>query len=114
MRDRRGFTLVELMIVVAIVAVIKIISDNRIKKMLIERGKVDENIKFLYQNKSLSDPLSSVKWGLVLIGFGVALLLAQLFPYTVTDEAMIGLMFLFAGFGFLVYYFMAKSQSDKL
>lgn len=95
------------------VLMIKIISDNRIKKMLIERGKVDENVKFLYQNFAARDPLSSVKWGMVLIGIGLAFLLGQLFPYSVSDEAVIGLMFLFAGVGFLVYYFMAKGQAQN-
>lgn len=95
------------------VLMIKIISDNRIKKMLIERGKVDENVKFLYQNFGARDPLSSVKWGMVLIGIGLAFLLGQLFPYSVSDEAVIGLMFLFAGVGFLVYYFMAKGQAQN-
>lgn len=92
------------------VLMIKIISDNRIKKMLIERDKVDENVKFLYQGFAARDPLSSVKWGLVLIGIGLALMLGQLFPSTFSDEAGVGLMFLFAGIGFLVYYFMAKNK----
>jgi hypothetical protein len=100
-------------IFLSFVLMIKIISDNRIKKMLIERGKVDENIKFLYQSIAARDPLSSVKWGLVLIGIGLAFLLGQLFPYSVSDEAVIGLMFLFAGIGFLVYYFMAKDRRPE-
>ncbi len=94
----------------SLVAIVKIISDNRLRRILIERGKLDENIKFIFQNRAELNPLSSVKWGLVLIGIGLALLLGQLFPYTFADEAILGLMFLFAGIGFLVYYALMKKQ----
>jgi hypothetical protein len=105
--------LIPITMFIAFVAIVKIISDNRVKKMLIERGKVDENIKFLYQTPYWSTPLSSLKWGFVLVGIGLAFLLGQLFPYSVSDEAVIGLMFLFAGVGFLLYYFMAKDRSQE-
>ena len=97
-------------IFLSFVAIIKILSDNRVRKVLIDKGKVDESVKYLYQNRVFNHPLSSVKWGLVLIGIGLALFIGQLMPYSVSDEAIVGLMFLFAGIGFLVYYQMAKKQ----
>ena len=103
--------LIPIVLFICFVAVIKIISDNRVKKLLIEKGKVDENLKFLHY-QTARNPLSSVKWGFVLIGIGLAFLLGQLFPYDVSDESIIGLMFLFAGIGFMIYYFMAKNQTQ--
>lgn len=97
----------------AFVWMVKIISDNRIRRLLIEKGKLDESAKFLYQYQALAHPLSSVKWGLVLIGIGAALLLSQLFPYAFSDEAMFGLISLFAGLGFLIYYFLSKKQAGE-
>jgi len=97
----------------AFVWMVKIISDNRIKRMLIEKGKLDESAKFLSQQQAAANPLSSVKWGLVLIGIGAALLLSQFFPYTFSDEAIFGLISLFAGLGFLIYYFLSKKQAGE-
>ncbi len=96
-----------------LVAVVKIISDNRLKRILIEKGKLDESAKFLHQHQAAANPLSSVKWGMVLIGIGAALLLSQFFPYTFSDEAILGLIFLFAGLGFLIYYFLWKKQAGE-
>jgi uncharacterized membrane protein len=93
--------------------VIKVVSDNRIRRRLIEGGQVDEKVKYLYfkSERRMYDPLSSVKWGMVLIGIGLALLLGQLFPYDITEEMTIGLMFLFAGIAFLIYYGLQKRQA---
>lgn len=96
------------------VFLVKILADARIKRLLIQQGKIDENLKFLYQQPNAAgDPLSSVKWGMVLIGIGLAFLLGQLFPREVSDQGMVGLMFLFAGFGFLLYYRMASRKNEE-
>ncbi len=96
----------------AFVAMVKILADARVKRMLIEKGKVDENIKFL-NHSGVSTPFNSIKWGLVLIGIGAALLIGQLFPYTFDDVGVMGMMCLFAGIGFIVYYNMAKGQETN-
>ena len=96
----------------AFVAMVKILADARVKRMLIEKGKVDENVKFLYQSVS-SNPIGAVKWGLVLIGIGAALLIGQIFPYTFDDIGVVGLMCLFGGIGFIIYYSMAKQQIEE-
>jgi hypothetical protein len=95
--------------------VIKVISDNRIRRRIIESGQVDEKVKYLYfrSDRRPFDPLSSVKWGLVLIGIGLALLLGQLFPYEITEGMTFGLMFLFAGIAFLIYYFLQKKKTGE-
>jgi uncharacterized membrane protein len=99
----------------SIILVIKIISDNRIRRILIESGQLDEKAKFLYLKgeKSACELLSSVKWGMVMIGIGLALLIGQLFPESVSEGMTIGFMFLFAGIAFLIYYAMKKKQSPE-
>ncbi len=94
----------------SIVAIIKIISDNRLRRIMIEKGKLDESLKYFPQVGTATSPFSSVKWGLVLIGLGLALLLGQLFPYRISDTMTVGFMFLFAGIGFLIYYFLVKNK----
>ncbi len=97
----------------AIVAIIKIVTDNRIKTRLIQEGLVDEKVKFLYQSGSERPGISNVKWGLVLVGIGLAAMIGFWFPEAVSEEGVIGLMFIFAGLGFLIYYFVASRGTDS-
>jgi hypothetical protein len=98
----------------SVVAVIKMISDNRIKNRLIDAGKTGEKIENLNLSADLySNPINAIKWGLVLLGIGLAFMLGQLFPYRISDSSTFGLMLIFAGIGFLVYYFIAKKVTQQ-
>lgn len=90
--------------------IIKVLSDNRLRSKLIEKGEVDESIKALYSSQNL---ISSLKWGFVLIGLGLALLLSQLLPEDVRDEVIAGSMFLLAGAGLLFFYFISNRIVKK-
>jgi hypothetical protein len=96
----------------AAIYVIKTISDNRIRRRLIESGQLDEKIKYLYFSAQTADPayFSSIKWGLILIALGLALFLQQFLPYRFEEEMTFGFMFLLAGIAFIVYYFLAKKH----
>jgi len=50
---------------------------------------------------------------MVLIGIGLALMIKQLAPFYLDDETVLGLIFLFAGLSFFIYYFLAKTRSDQ-
>jgi len=99
--------------------IIKIVSDNRIRKNLIDSGQVDEKAKFLYLKgeRKPTDPLSSMKWGMVMVGIGLALLIGQVvnqFMYLGDAEGVtFGLMFLFSGIAFLIYYNLKKKEGKK-
>jgi hypothetical protein len=91
-----------------IVAVItKMFLDYRMRRRLIDKGLVDENIKHLFPNESISQRLTALKWGLVLVGVGAAVLIGQLFPYRISNEITISLMFIFSGVGLLLFYLVA-------
>lgn len=92
----------------AIVLVFKIIADYKTKKNLINKGLVDEKIKFLYNHSNR--PLSDIKWGMVLVGIGLAIFAHQILQ--VSEESMLGLMFIFAGSAFLIYYAMSKKNNE--
>lgn len=93
----------------AIVGIIKIVADWRLRVKLIDKGLVDEKVKFLYAD-GLGNAMSNLKWGLVLIGIGLAALVGEMFQYYIEPETVIGLIFIFAGLGFLVYYLVASKQ----
>lgn len=96
----------------AIVLIVKIIADYNTKKNLIKNGLVDEKIKYLFANSQAANSLSSLKWGLVLIGIGIALFMRQWVD--LDDETIFGLMFLFAGLSFIIYHLLAKSAENKI
>lgn len=95
----------------AIVLVVKTIADYKTKSNLIKHGLVDEKIKFLFAKNQASNSLSNLKWGLVLIGIGSALFIREWVDFS--DEAIFGMMFLFAGLSFIIYHLLAKSEEKK-
>jgi hypothetical protein len=93
-----------------IAIIIKLALDYRMRRQLIDKGMVDENIKNLYQTSGEAGPLSSLKWALVLIGLGLAIVIGQIVPHHMTEEITFAGMFLFAGLGLLVYYAIASKM----
>ena len=96
----------------AIVYIVKIVSDNGLRNKLIQRGQVDENIKYLFLKPTGEHPLVSLKWGMVFVAIGIALFLRSVVP-GLTDIMMMGWMFLLAGIAFVIYYFLAKNIQNK-
>jgi len=95
------------------VAVVKIISDTVTRKKLIEKGLVDDRVRHIFGASELS-VLSNLKWGMVLVGIGAAAFIGQFLPYRWSDEGTLGLILIFAGIAFLVYYPIAQSRLKKI
>lgn len=97
----------------SIAIMLKIITDMVTRHKLIDKGLVDEKVKFLYNGGSRSRALNNLKWGMVLIGIGVAALAGSLAPDYFDEAGVLGLMFIFGGVGFLAYYILlAKHEKD--
>ena len=98
----------------ACVLAIKIIADYKLRKTLIEKSEINENIKFLFKGYTTDERnRSNLKWGMILIGIGLPFLLRELFPRTFYDESILGFIFIFAGIGFLLYYFLGSKQNSN-
>ena len=82
---------------VVLAFIVKIIVENSTRKKLINKGLVDENIKYLFPDKPKSQPLSSLKWGMVCIAIGLAVFIGQIAPPDLVEEVTIGAMFVLAG-----------------
>ena len=96
--------------------IIKTLSDNRIRTKAIEKGLVDENLKSLFTQttEQFLSGLNAIKWGMVLMGIGIAIIAGRFFPYDYADEATFGLAFTLAGVAFIIYYVIYKNtESDK-
>lgn len=93
--------------------IVKIILEHQTRKRLIEKGMLDENVKYLYADKPETQTLSSLKWGMILIGVGLAFFIGQLVPPDLEEEITIGGMFLFGGLGLILYYAIASKIVKK-
>ncbi len=101
--------LVLLVIFGGIVGIIRAASEARFRNRLIEKGMVDEKVQaLLTKTHGFDNNLNNLKWGMVLMAIGLAALLSQILPYDMEDGGTIGLMFIFGGLAFLIYYPIAQ------
>jgi hypothetical protein len=110
----KAWEMLPLIVFFGVVAyVVKIILDNSTKKKLIDKGMVDENVKYLYLDKPKSQTLSALKWGMVAIGIGIAIFIGQMVKYDLREEVTIGCMFVFGGLALVIYYPIANRMLEK-
>lgn len=81
--------------------------EYRTRKQLIEKGLVDEKTRYLQFEKAEWYVPSSLKWGLVFVFVGVALIALRVASAYVPDEVVLGAVLIAAGLGLLVYYAIA-------
>ena len=105
--------LVPIVLFIVFGAIVKIVSDNKVRRLAIEKGMINENIKYLYLDKFEARVPSSLKWGMVLIGIGLALTIGQLLPSRISETVTVGFMFLLAGLALVVYYFIGRRMLKK-
>lgn len=87
--------------------------EYRTRKHLIEKGLVDEKVKFLQFNKMEHFAPSSLKWGLVLLFSGVAIVILRFVSAYVPDEIVLGTIMIAAGLGLLIYYIIADAARKR-
>jgi hypothetical protein len=88
----------------AAVIITKILADNWTKRLLTAAHVSDETIRALFARDREGAVIGAQRWGLVLCGVGVALVMIQFLPYDFTDPIAYGLVLLFAGGGLLAHY----------
>ena len=93
--------------------IIKLLSDNKTRRKLIEKGLVDEKVKYLFPDKPVDYVSSSLKWGMVLIAIGLAVFVGQMAPKELVGEVTIGAMFVFGGLALVIYYVIASRKMNK-
>jgi hypothetical protein len=98
---------------ITVAVIVKIGLDHRTRQKLIDKGMVDENVKYLYRENGETRALGTLKWALVLIGIGLAVIIGQIVPSRMSEEITIAGMFLLAGVGLLVYYAIAAKVMRK-
>ena len=82
--------------------------DSRTRHRLIEKGVVDDKLKYLFEESPELRVLSVLKWAFVLIGVGLGMLASWFAPPDLTREYMTAGMFIFTGVGLVLYYMIAR------
>lgn len=103
--------LIAMFIIVPVI--IKLLSENKTRRQLIEKGLVDEKIKYLFPDKPKDYVGSSLKWGMVLIAVGLAVFAGQMVPRDLVEEVTIGCMLVFGGLALVIYYVIASKKLNK-
>jgi ABC-type uncharacterized transport system permease subunit len=95
--------------------VIKTLADNRVRNKAIEKGILDEQLKgvFAQTAEQFLSGLNAIKWGMVLIGIGLAIVAGRFLPYGFADEGTIGLALIFSGIAFIIYYQLYKKAESS-
>lgn len=94
------------------VAIIYLTTKHRERMMMIEKGMTSEDIKALTAREMRRDPLTSLKWGILAMFVGMAILLGNYLhvQFHVDEGVMVGLVCLFAGLGLLIFYSIASKK----
>ena len=106
-------TLPLIVFLVILAFIVKIIVEHNTRRKLIDKGMVDENVKYLFPDKIKSQTLSSLKWGMVSIGVGLAVFVGQMVGANLVEEVTIGAMFVFAGLALVIYYPIANRMIKR-
>ena len=102
-----------IVMVLVVPIIIKMLSDNKTRRKLIEKGLVDEKVKYLFMDKPREYVSSSLKWGMVLIAVGLAVFIGQMAPKDLVEEVTIGAMFVFGGLALVIYYVIASRNINN-
>lgn len=96
-----------------IIGIIRVIQDSRLRQRVLEKGTIDDQTRHLLTRGYGAGHLNNLKWGMVLVAVGAAALIGQFLPYDMNDGGVVGLMLVFAGLAFLIYYPIAQKYERE-
>ncbi len=107
-----GEVLIVLTVFGSVVTIVKTVADYRVKIRYLEKGPEGAPTKplNLWMETGVD---SSLKWGLVCLFVGVAVLIIQMMPGYFDEKAVLGGMFVAAGLGLLLYYFISDMRKKS-
>jgi hypothetical protein len=87
----------------------KVLTDYILKKKMIEKGFVNEESQSIFKSHSVEDnKYSSLKWGLIALSGGVALIVMDSLEVRPDSTMPYGIFAVSLSIGFLLYFFLVK------
>lgn len=90
----------------------KVMTDYILKKKMIEKGFVNDDTQAIFkQQQGAESKYPSLKWGLLTLFAGLALIIMEYIPTSPESPLPYGLMAVSLSIGFLIYYVVVKKES---
>ena len=97
---------------VTVAVIVNIVIEKNTERMrlkIVERAltdqKMDTDLKALFESTiKQKETMVPIKWGLILVGLGLAMLIGHVVPFFYDDKATLSLMFLLSGLGLIIYH----------
>jgi hypothetical protein len=97
----------------SIIVLTKTITDYILKKKMIDKGFVNEDVQALFKNHTEDNKYTSLKWGLIILFAGLSLMLMEYIPVSPESPFPYGLFAVSVSLGFLIYYFLMRREQNK-
>ena len=88
--------------------IVKVISDNRVRRILIEKGESDPVLKDLLNLKSKNGD-SSLKWGMVALAIGLGLIIT----HNMSEGIILSALFISAGLALVIFYVINNRKKES-
>lgn len=104
-----------LFIAAAAVLITYISAKHRERMSMIGKGMSSDDIKALYARETTRSPLGSLKWGILFVMAGLAVLVGNVLHsvYFVDEGVIIGMICLFVGVGLVLFYLLAAKKLSQ-
>ena len=115
MRSEEVMIPITMFMSVAAVLIIWLITRHRERVTMIEKGLTSDEIKAMYHREIRRDPFTSLKWGILFVLAGVAIVLGNFLhsQYNTDEGVIIGLICLFVGIGLVLFYSIASKKLNQ-
>ena len=90
----------------------KAVTDYILKKKMIEKGFVNDDTQAIFKRHADENKYSALKWGLILLFSGLALIVMEFVPTHPDSPLPYGILTFSISLGFLIYYFIVKKEQS--
>lgn len=103
-------TLIPIVGFVCLVAIIKIVTDSRLRRRLAETHATEDMVRTMLAADERHRHESALKWGIVSVLIGISLGIADIFKLSPDQPGTYGLVIIAAGAGLLIYYTISNAR----
>ena len=93
-----------------IVKFVSVITDYRLKKRMIEKELVNEEVQGILKNHAIQDKFAALKWGMIIFFAGLSFIIMHMLDTDPETPLPYGIFAVFVSFGFLIYYFITRNE----